>query len=133
MTPHKKYLAVRLSDYLPRKPPSRFLRLVDSAWKTRLGAWALKNLLSPLPIPVEVDLRYGEEAETWLVEFHDGTAVREVGLNDRGQPVCSGNMSGIFAGEVGIEDLADVSYEEVPAEVFKSTWERAHTTPHPDQ
>jgi hypothetical protein len=72
-----------------------------------------------------VEVIGSDAAVEYLVEFEDDLAVREVGLDEHGQPVVMKSFPdyGVFAGECELEAIPNA--EVVDAEVFKTDWRRA--------
>jgi hypothetical protein len=110
----------------PKRPPdgrdSILFRLLGRALEKRLGS--------------EPPSGYADQVTAWLVEFgDDGSAVREVGLDDRGEPIRARGLPdyGVFAGEFMIEDFdgAD-NVTVIAATTFESAWHRASDLEDPN-
>jgi len=123
MSPQATYLRYRPTHGTPPVSSSRFLRLVDRWWDSASGRSVREKVESVLPR--DMPRGYGDGVEEWLIEFVDGSAAREVGLDTRGEPLCARGYPdyGVFAGEVEIEGFTDVErLETIPADTFEDAW-----------
>jgi hypothetical protein len=73
----------------------------------------------PLVVRRSVDVVGSDAAVEYLVEFDDEVAVREVALDERGEPVDARDDYGNFAGECAIGDFPTA--EVVSADLFESS------------